>query len=112
MTQVVYWRQELPPLSELLEGEHEIEAESAHVHYDFGDRQAMWRECYGLLATVAEERVRQEISRLGGSCAHIIEEQITARTDDGSALFWLRGRFRFLMYRHPGGAAGSQPPRS
>lgn len=101
MTQVVYWRQELPPLSELLEGEHEIEAESTHVHYAPGERPAMWSKCYETLQAVAETRVSQEIGRLGGSCAHIVDEQITAKTDDASAVFWLRGRYRFLMYRHP-----------
>ena len=101
MTQVVYWRQELPPLSEMLEGEHEIETESQHVHYSVGGREAMWSACYGLLQTATEERLRQELGRLGGSCAHIVDEQVTARTDDASAMFWLRGRYRFLMYRHP-----------
>ena len=101
MPQVVYWRQDLPPLSEQLEGEHEIDAESPHVHYSFGDREAMWSQCYGLLQKRSEERVKQEVLRLGGSCAHIVEEQITTKTDDAAALSWLHGRFRFLMYTHP-----------
>jgi hypothetical protein len=101
MSHVVYWRRDLPPLSEEIEGEHEVEAESPHVHYDFGRREAMWSKCYGLLQEVAEERIRQEVLRLGGSCAHVVDEAITAKTDDAAALFWLRGRFRFVMYVHP-----------
>jgi hypothetical protein len=101
MSKVIYWRQELPPLSELIEGEHEIEAESPHVHYNLYDRSAMWTDCYRELAEVTEDRVRQEVERLGGSCAHILDEEVTGRTDDAAAMFWLRGRFRFLMYRHP-----------
>jgi hypothetical protein len=100
MSQVVYWRRELPPLSEQVEGEHELEAESPHLHYDFGDRQVMWSKCYPLLLERAEERIRQELVRLKGSCAHVVHEQVTAKTDDAASLFWLRGRFLFVMYVH------------
>jgi hypothetical protein len=101
MSKVVYWRRELQPLSEQIEGEHEIEAESPHVHYDFGRREAMWGVCYGKLMEEAERRMVQEVQRLGGSCAHVLEEIVTARTDDAASLFWLRGRFRYVMYTHP-----------
>lgn len=99
---VVYWKRDLPPLSEEIEGEHEVEAESSHLHYDCGRREAMWATCYGLLQQAAEERIRQELRRLGGSCAHVVDEAVTAKTNDADAVFWLRGRFRFVMYVHPG----------
>ena len=101
MPQVVYWRRDLAPLSERIEGEHEVEAESPHLHYDTGNRQVMWGTCYPLLHAVAEERIRQEVVRLGGSCAHVTDEHITAKTDDAASTFWLRGRFSFVMFVHP-----------
>lgn len=100
MSQVVYWRRELPPLSEQIEGEHDLEAESPHLHYELGDRQLMWSKCYPLLLEQAESRIRQELTRLHGSCAHVVDEQITAKVDDAQSLFWLRGRFQFVMYVH------------
>lgn len=99
--QVIYWRRELPPLSEQIEGEHEVEAESPHIHQEAGRRDAMWSASYGPLMEEAERRILQEVARLGGSCAHVVDEVITAKTDDASALFWLRGRFQYVMYRHP-----------
>jgi hypothetical protein len=102
--QIVYWRRDLPPLSEQIEGEHEIEAESSQVHYDFGRRETMWATCYEVLQEQAAERIRQEVLRLGGTCAHVVDEAITAKTNDAEALFSLRGRFRFVMYVHAGTA--------
>lgn len=107
MSQVIYWRRELPPLSEQIEGEHEVEAESPHVHYDYGNREAMWGKSYGPLMEEAERRMAQEVARLGGSCAHVLEEVVTAKTNDATAMFWLHGRFRYVMYVHPKpGASG------
>jgi hypothetical protein len=101
MSTIVYWRRDLPPMSEQIEGTHEVEAESPHIHYDFGRRAEMWAKCYGPLQLEAEERIRQEVLRLGGSCAHVVDEAIRSKTNDAEGLFWLRGRFRFVMYVHP-----------
>jgi hypothetical protein len=101
MSAVIYWRRELPPLSEQIEGEHEIEAESPHIHFDVGRRETMWGISYGPLMAEAERRMIQEVLRMGGSCAHVLEEVVTAKIDDASSIFWLRGRFRYVMYRHP-----------
>jgi len=98
---VIYWRRELPPLSEQIEGEHEIEADSPRLHQDIGARALLWGRCYPLLLEEAERRITQEVQRLGGSCAHVVDEVITAKVDDGSAEFALHGRFRFVMYVHP-----------
>ena len=38
MSQIVYWRRDLPPLSEQVEGEHELEADSRHVPHGHGPR--------------------------------------------------------------------------
>ncbi|MEO8706020.1 MAG: hypothetical protein ABI867_38680 [Kofleriaceae bacterium] len=101
---IVYWRRELPPLSEQIEGEHEIEADSPAIHYDSGSaRQLLWGACYPMLLDHAEARMVQEVVRLGGSCAHVVDEKITAKVDDASAMFSLHGRFRYVMFTHPAG---------
>lgn len=99
--QIVYWRRELPPLSEQIEGTHEVEAESPRIRNDIAHRSELWGVCHGPLLAEAERRTAQELARLGGSCAHILDEQIVAKVDDTTGEFWLRGRFRFVMYRHP-----------
>ncbi len=101
MAKIIYWRRELPPLSEQIEGEHEVDATSPAMHYDFGARDTLWGRCYPLLLEAAEVRIAQEVERLGGSCAHIVDETVTVKLDDAAATFALRGAFRFIMYVHP-----------
>lgn len=101
MAQVVYWRRELPPLTELVEGEHELVATSEHVHASWADRDALWGRCYQSLAVRAEARIAQEVVRLNGSCAHVVSEQVTSKRDDADDTMWLVGVYRFVMYRHP-----------
>lgn len=99
---VIYWRRELPPLSEQIAGEHEVEAESPRVPYAYDGRQAMWSACYGPLLEEAERRIGQEVQRLDGSCAHVVDEVVTAKIDDAAGTFRLHGRFRYVLYRHVG----------
>jgi hypothetical protein len=102
VSKIVYWRRELPPLSEEIEGEHEIEANSPAVPYATSPaRDRLWGACYPQLLENAEVRMAQEVVRLGGSCAHVVEEVITAKVDDANAEFSLHGRFRYVMYTHP-----------
>lgn len=101
MAKVVYWRRDLPPLSEQIEGEHELVATSEHVHASWADREALWGQCYQSLTRRAEERLVQEVKRLGGSCAHVLSEQVTAKRDDAAETMWLVGLYRYVMYRHP-----------
>jgi hypothetical protein len=54
-----------------------------------------------LLITEAERVIGQEVARLGGSCAHVVEETIKSKIDDVARTFELRGAFRFILYRHP-----------
>ncbi len=100
-SKIVYWRRELPPLSEQLEGEHEVTASSERVHLTFAERDGLWGRCYEDLMAQARERIRQEVERLGGSCAHVLDEAIVARQDEASGEFWLAGTFRYVMYVHP-----------
>jgi hypothetical protein len=103
MAEIVYWRRELPPSSEQMEGEHEITAGSDRVHYSYAERSALWGRCYESLMSHLRERIIQEVARLGGSCAHVTDEAIRARQDDAAGEFWLEGTFRFVMYVHPRG---------
>ena len=100
---IIYWRRELPPLSEEIDGEHVVEATSARVHASWAERDLLWGRCYEDLMIHARDRIAQEVTRLGGSCAHVTDEIVRARTDDGSGDFWLEGTFTYTLYRHPAG---------
>lgn len=101
MTQVVYWRRELPPLSEQVEGEHELTATSDRIADDWAARDALWGRCYDSLMAHARTRLTAEVQRQGGSCAHVVDEVIASRHDQATGEFWLHGTFRYLLYRHP-----------
>jgi hypothetical protein len=101
MDKIIYWRRELPPLSEQVEGEHELTAESDRVHVSWADRDALWGRCHASLMRHARDRMIQEVERLGGSCAHVLEESVTAKHDETTDEFWLAGKFQFLVYVHP-----------
>ena len=47
----------------------------------------------------AERRLAQEITRLGGDCAHVHGEAIEPRHDYATGEAWLRGRFSYMLYR-------------
>lgn len=100
MDKKIYWHRELPPLSEQIEGEHAIEAESDHVAARFSDRDAAWWDCHGTLMRRLETRLLQEIARQDGSCAHVLTEAITTKTDDKTGHYFLRGVFTYILYRH------------
>lgn len=106
---LIYWHRDLPPLSEQMEGEHEVSATSERVHFSWADQSTQWKECHEQLMANGEDRMRQEVNRLGGSCARVLTEEVTSHRDDATQEFWVAGRFRFLMYVH----ALEQPaPRS
>ena len=107
MVKILYWRRELPPLSEQIEGEHEVTADSAKVHVSWADRDTLWSRCHDDLMVQARARITQEVVRLGGSCAHIVDETVTARRDEHTGESWLHGRFRFVLYVHPPDVATS-----
>ena len=101
MTKVVYWRRDLPPLSEQIEGEHELIATSEHAQMSLANRDELWGRCYRSLTARAEARLAQEVARLGGSCAHVLDEQVTSKVDDATGAMWLIGVYRYVLYRHP-----------
>ena len=57
---------------------------------------------YQDLMARAEHRLRQEVSRLGGHYAHVLEEAIDSRHDDRTGEAWLRGRLTYVLFRRGG----------
>jgi hypothetical protein len=50
-----------------------------------------------------QDRLRQEITRLGGDYAHVLEESIDSRRDDATDEAWLHGRLNYsLLLRRKG----------
>lgn len=101
MSKIVYWRRELPPLSEQLEGEHEVTATSDRVHTTWSERDVSWGSCHESLMIHAADRITQEVQRLSGTCAHVLDESVVSHRDDATEEFWLVGTYRFTMYVHP-----------
>ena len=50
------------------------------------------------IATV-ESRLDQEIARLGGRFAHVLDERIETKRDAVTDEAWLHGRFVYMLYR-------------
>ena len=99
--QVVYWHREFPPLDAEVIGEHTIEATSGHVPGTIAHRDDLWHVCYDDLMTQTRLRLEQEVTRLGGHCAHVFDEAIDSRRDDAKGEAWLHGRFAYVLYRRP-----------
>src|SRR5689334_3086255 len=85
-----YWQRELPPLDAEPLGAHTVDANSVRVTGRLDRRGDLWDRCYRDLTTRVEERLRQEVRRLGGDCAHVLEEAVDSRSDARSGEVWLR----------------------
>jgi hypothetical protein len=96
---VVYWHQELPPLDGELIHEHVIEAVSDRVRGAIERHGELWHRCYGTLMEHTRLRLEQEVTRLGGNYAHVIDEHIDSQRDDANSQSWLHGRFSYVLYR-------------
>ena len=95
----IYWHRDLPPLDAEIEGEHFLDAASEKVPYHFDRRDQLWVECHPSLVSSVETRIDQEITRLGGRCAHIVDEDIEPSVNNGAGLYHLKGKFTYLLYR-------------
>jgi hypothetical protein len=95
----VYWHRELPPLEAVPLGEHTLEASSVHVEGTLAHRDELWDRCYQDLKTQTRARLDQEIVRLGGRYAHVLNESVSTRRDDTKGQAWLHGRFDYVLYR-------------
>ena len=97
----VYWHRDLPPLRAEAMGEHVIEATSAHVPGNLAHRDELWERCYRDLMTETSRRLEQEVQRLHGRYAHVLNEAIESRRNDALNESWLLGRFTYVLYDDP-----------
>ncbi len=97
-TKVIYWHRDLPPLDAEYMGEHIIEAASARVPSTLAHRDELWDRCYQNLMAQICDRLEQEVLRLGGSYAHVLDESIDSRHDDVTGERWLHGCFTYMLY--------------
>lgn len=95
----IYWHRELPPFDAQPMGEHVVEASSTHVPDTIARREELWGRCETELMANARERLREEIARLGGHYAHVLDESIETRHNPCSGETWLYGRFTYMLYQ-------------
>ena len=96
----IYWHRQLPPLDAEAVDEHTVEADSAHVTGEFLHRDdRLWENCEQDLTRAASRRLEQELRRLGGRCARILDEHIEPKFDEVHAEAWLHGRYTYMLYR-------------
>jgi hypothetical protein len=98
-TKTVFWHRDLPPLDAEVLGEHTVEALSGRVPGTLAHRDEIWDRCYEGLMSAVHVRLNQEMARLGGHFAHVLHESVDSRHDDVTGEAWLRGRFRYVLYR-------------
>lgn len=103
-TQVIYWHGQLPPLDAEPDGEHVVEADSIRVKGDLAHRGALWDRCHDDLMTHLQDRLRQEVTRLGGDYAHVLQESIEGHRDDSRGEAWLHGRLNYSLLRRRKGS--------
>ena len=99
---IVYWHRELPPLDGDILDEHVLEATSTRVKGSIERYGDLWDESYASLMAHATARLVQEVERLGGHYAHVLDEHVDSRRDDAAGESWLAGRFSYVLYRRPG----------
>jgi hypothetical protein len=98
---IIYWHRDLPPLDAEQMGEHVIDATSMRVKGDLAQHGELWDQCHDDLMAQVRDRLDQEVARLGGDYAHVLQESIDSRRDDTSGEAWLYGRFTYLLLRRP-----------
>ena len=95
---IIYWHGELPPSDAQAMDEHVLEAVSARIPGTLAHRDELWDRCYDELMAQARERLKQEVARLGGHYAHVLDESVDSRHDDVTGEAWLHGCFTYMLY--------------
>ena len=95
----VYWHRDLPPLASEIIDEHVLEAKSDRVSGSIEHDGELWDRCHAVLLEHATARLAQEVARLGGHYAHVLDEHIDSKRDDLTNESWLHGRFSYVLYR-------------
>ena len=98
-TQNIYWHRELPPVEADPVAEHTVEADSLRVPGTIAHRDELWADCRRDLFDTVRTRLGQEIVRLGGTCAHVLDEHVAEKRDPVSNEAWLHGRFTYTLFR-------------
>lgn len=98
---ITYWHRELPPLDGEPVEEHVVEADSLRVEGTLSHRDELWTRCYDDLMAVVRDRLAQEVVRLGGDYAHVLDEHVEVKRNDALRQAWLHGRFTYVLYRRP-----------
>jgi len=49
----------------------------------------------------ARAQLQQEVARLGGNYAHVLNESVDSRHNDVTGENWLHGCFTYMLYRQP-----------
>jgi hypothetical protein len=98
-SKTVYWHRELPPLDAEAIGEHTVEANSRHVPGTLAHQDELWNQCYADLMAQVRIRLEQEIVRLGGDYAHVLDESVESKHDAVTGEAWLHGVFKYMLYR-------------
>jgi hypothetical protein len=98
-TQIVFWHRDLPPLDAEPLGEHSVEANSQHVPDTLAHRDELWQDCRLGLVAAATRRIGQEVVRLGGRFAHVLDERIEVKRDGAQSDAWMHGCYTYMLYR-------------
>jgi hypothetical protein len=101
VSKIVFWHRDLPPFNAEAVGEQVVEATSARVPGTLVHRDELWSQCYEDLMARTDTRMEQEVVRLGGHYAHVLDEAIESWHDGGTCEAWLQGRFTYMLYRRP-----------
>jgi hypothetical protein len=99
--QIIFWHRDLPPIRAMAMSDHTIEVTSERVEGTLAHRDELWDRCYLDLMSQTRDRLTQEIARLGGHYAHVLDESVDSRHDDAKGEAWLHGRFTYMLYRDP-----------
>lgn len=102
MSKTVFWHRELPPLDGEVVAEHFLEATSERVSGSISYRDELWSQCHASLMAHAGERLEQEVGRLGGDYAHVLDESIEAKHDPVTDSAWLSGKFTYVLLKRAG----------
>jgi hypothetical protein len=100
-SRMIYWHRELPPSDAEAMGEHVVEATSGRRPGTLAHRGELWDRCYEDLMAQVRNRLEQEVIRLHGDYAHVLNESVDSQHDEATGESWLHGRFSYMLYRQP-----------
>jgi hypothetical protein len=96
---VVYWHRDLPPFDAEAIGEHSLEADSPRQADTVANRDELWSEYRLGLNEAVHDRIGQEVSRLGGHFAHVLDERVEIKRDAAKGEAWMHGRYTYMLYK-------------